>query len=77
MRDLEAMIDSAVQKAVEQEREAMFQALELKMNEAIEQRDRMLMQSLNQKIEDKKAERAALPEKEEKRSFLNWFRIKK
>ncbi|MCP3764713.1 hypothetical protein NLX67_20470 [Domibacillus sp. A3M-37] len=66
------MIDTAVQKAVEQEREAMFQALELKMNEAIEQRDRMLMQSLSQKIEEKCLEIAAATEKEnEKKSIFN------
>lgn len=75
MRDLEAMINSAVQKAVEQEREAMFQALELKMNEAIEQRDRMLMQSLNKKIEERKIEDASL-EKETKKSFFSWLRKK-
>jgi DNA-binding transcriptional MerR regulator len=77
-RDLEAMIDSAVQKAVEQEREAMFQALELKMNEAIEQRDRMLMQSMNQKIEEKRLEMAAATEKEnQKKSIFNWFKKKR
>lgn len=45
------------------------------MNEAIEQRDRMLMQSLNKKIEERKIEDASL-EKETKKSFFSWLRKK-
>lgn len=67
MRDLESMIETAVQKAVEQEREVMLQALELKMNDAIEQRDRMLMQALKETQEAKKLMQQEKAEQTEKK----------
>ncbi|OAH57620.1 DNA-binding protein [Domibacillus aminovorans] len=77
-RDLESIVESAVTKAMEKEREAILEALELKMNNAIEQRDRMLMQSMNQKIEEKRIEITESTEKEqEKKSIFNWFKKKK
>ncbi|MER2460446.1 MerR family transcriptional regulator [Bacillus subtilis] len=75
-RDLESMIESTVEKAVikaiEQEREAIFCAFELKMNDSIEKRDRLLMQSINRTMEEKRLEiAAAQEEKEEKKSWWN------
>ena len=75
-RDLESMIESTVEKvvvkAIEQEREAMFKAFELKMNDSIEKRDRILMQSINRSLEEKRLEIAATKE-EEKKSW--WQKI--
>jgi DNA-binding transcriptional MerR regulator len=82
-RELKLMIESTVQesvlKAIEQEREVMFKAFELKMSDAIEKRDRMLMQSINQTMEEKRLEIAAAAEEEnDKKSFFaRWFSKKK
>lgn len=69
-RDLESMIESTVEKsvvkAIEQEREAMFKAFELKMDDSIEKRDRILMQSINRTMEEKRLEIAATKEEEKK-----------
>lgn len=71
-RELESMIESTVEKAVikavEQEREAMFKVFELKMSDSIEKRDRMLMQSINQTMEEKRLEIAAAVEEENKKT---------
>ncbi|MBY8914439.1 hypothetical protein KY305_17020 [Bacillus sp. YC2] len=52
----------AVVKAIEQEREEMFNAFELKMNDSIEKRDRLLMRSINRTMEEKRLEIAAAQE---------------
>ena len=73
-RELKSMIESAVEqtvmKAIEQEREAMFKAFELKMSDTIERRDRVLMQSINQTMEEKRLEIAAAQEEEKKKGFF-------
>ncbi|RRN67072.1 hypothetical protein EI200_23935 [Peribacillus simplex] len=74
-RDLELMIEATVEKvvvkAIEQEREAMFNAFELKMNDSIEKRDRLLMQSINRTMEKKHLEIAAT--QEEKKTW--WSKL--
>ncbi|PFM99356.1 MerR family transcriptional regulator [Bacillus cereus] len=70
-RNLESIIESTVEKAIEQEREAMFNAFELKMNDSIEKRDRLLMQSINRTIEKKRLEIAAT--QEEKKTW--WSKL--
>lgn len=73
-RELKSMIESAVEqtvmKAIELEREAMFKAFELKMSDTIERRDRALMQSINQTMEEKRLEIAATQEEEKKKGFF-------
>src|SRR3954454_12076743 len=52
--DLEELIQASVEKAIEKEREAMFKAFEMKLNNTIEQRDRKLMESLRESQEERK-----------------------
>lgn len=77
-RELESVVEKAVTRAIEQEREAMFKAFEMKMSNTIEQRDRMLLQSINQTMEEKRLEITSVTEKEKgkKSSLLNWFKKK-
>ena len=70
--DLEELIQKSVEKAIEKEREAMFKAFEMKMNDSVERRDRMLMESLRRTQEDRKAllQIAAAQEEEKKKGFF-------
>lgn len=63
-RELEEIIQTSVKKAIEDEREAMFRAFEVKLNNVIEQRDRYLTQELHRSLEEKKLEIAAAKEQE-------------
>lgn len=74
--DLEELIERSVKKAVEEEREAMFKAFELKMNSMIEGRDQMLMESLRTAQETKQLLLATKEEQEQKKprkGLLKWF----
>lgn len=70
-RDLEEVISQTVKKAIEEEREAMFQAFETKMNDLVEQRDKILVHQLNQSLEERRLEIAVT--QEEKKSW--WKKI--
>ena len=66
--DLEELIQASVEKAIEKEREAMFKAFEMKLNNTIEQRDRKLMESLRESQEERKVLlQLATPQEEEKK----------
>lgn len=52
-----------VKEAVEEEREAMFRAFEIKMNDSLEKRDRLLTQHLQNTLEERRLEIAAAQEK--------------
>lgn len=77
---VEVAVERAVGKAVEEEREEMFKAFEKKMDDAVERRDRLLMQSINRTMEEKRLGLATETEKEthkkEKFSFLSLFKKK-
>lgn len=64
--DLEELIQTSVEKAIEKERESMFKAFEAKMNDSIEQRDRYLVQQLNQSMEQTRLQIAAAQEENKK-----------
>lgn len=68
--DLEELIQKSVEKAIEKEREVMFQALEMKLSDTIEQRDRYLIHQLNESMEQKRLEIAAAQEDERKKGFF-------
>lgn len=71
--DLQGLIQESVEKAIEKEREAMFKAFEMKMNDTIEQRDRYLVHKLNESMEQKRLEIAAAQEEKKKKGF--WARL--
>jgi hypothetical protein len=70
--DLEELIQASVEKAIEKEREAMFKAFEMKLNNTIEQRDRKLMESLRESQEERKVllQLATAQEEEKKKGFF-------
>lgn len=70
-RELQDVVRRAVKEAIEEEREAMFKAFELKMNDVVENRDRIITQQLHQSLEEKRLEIAAT--KDENKSW--WKRI--
>jgi DNA-binding transcriptional MerR regulator len=74
-RELQEVINDVVRKAIEEEREAMFQAFEYKMNDLVEKRDRMLVQQLNRSLEEKQLEIAAAKEQESVRPKKSWWRF--
>lgn len=61
-RELQEIIHYEVKKAVEEEREAMFQAFERKMNDTIEMRDRQVTLSMQHMLEEQQKEIAATTE---------------
>lgn len=74
--ELQELIEQSVERAIEKEREAMFQAFEAKINNVIEGRDRQIIQQLNQSLEKQRLEIAAateVQEEEKKKSF--WGRL--
>lgn len=62
-RELQEIVQEAVKKAVEEEREAMFKFFEHKMNDTFETRDRILTQQLQLTLEERKLEIAAAQDK--------------
>ncbi|MEF3225909.1 DNA-binding protein, partial [Campylobacter jejuni] len=70
-KELQEIVQTAVKKAIEEEREVILQAFEDKMNDIVEQRDRLLTHELNQTLEKKRLEIAAAQEKEKKKSFFS------
>lgn len=59
-------LEEIIVKAIEKEREQMIKIFEEKLSDAIEIRDRMLIQEINKSLEDNKKLIAATREKEEK-----------
>lgn len=51
--ELHEIVHVAVKKAIEEERETMFQAFENKMNDVVEKRDRIITQQMKQTLEKK------------------------
>jgi DNA-binding transcriptional MerR regulator len=70
--ELQEIVHQEVKKAIEEEREAMFKAFEAKMNDVVEQRDRILTQQLHRSLEEKRLEIAAATE-QKKPTF--WQRL--
>ena len=68
--ELEDLIHKSVKQAVEEEREAMLKAFELKINDVVEQRDRVLTTQLQNALEERRLEIAAATE--EKRWWEFW-----
>lgn len=69
-------LKSMIEQAIEKERDVMFIAFEQKMNDTIEKRDRYLMHSLNQTLEQKRLEIAGAKEEEspqKKKGFWSRF----
>jgi DNA-binding transcriptional MerR regulator len=62
-RELHEIVHEAVKKAVEEEREMMFRAFEIKMNDNLEKRDRLLTQQLQTTLEERRLEIAAAQDK--------------
>jgi len=62
-RELKEIVQEAVKEAVDEEREAMFQAFERKMSDTLEQRDRLLTHHLQTTLEERRLEIAASQEK--------------
>lgn len=70
-RELHEIVHNAVKEAIQDEREAMFQAFEHKINDVVEKRDRVITQELQQTLEERRLEIAAA--KEIKKSW--WEKI--
>ncbi|MFP7474453.1 MerR family transcriptional regulator [Niallia taxi] len=68
--ELEDVIHKTVKKAVEEEREAMLKAFEHKINDVVEQRDRVLTTQLQNTLEERRLEIAAAAE--EKKWWKFW-----
>ena len=62
-RELKEIVQEAVKEAVEEEREAMFRAFERKMDDTLEQRERLLTQHLQTTLEERRLQIAAAQEK--------------
>ncbi|MGE7186377.1 MerR family transcriptional regulator [Peribacillus sp. NPDC006672] len=71
--ELEKIIHSAVKKAVEEDREVMFQTFEQKKSNSIEMRDRQLPLARKNTLEEKQKEISASLEKTEKRKW--WSKL--
>ncbi|MFF2458950.1 hypothetical protein [Peribacillus simplex] len=65
---MEKLNHKTVKKAIEEEREIMFQGFEMKMNDAVEKRNRLLTTQMNKRLEEKILEIAAAKEEENKKS---------
>jgi DNA-binding transcriptional MerR regulator len=65
--ELQEIVHQTVKQAIEEERESMFKAFEYKLNNVVEQRDRILTQQLQKSLEEKRLEIAAA--QEEKKSW--------
>lgn len=71
-RQLEEIIHKTVKQAIEEEREAMLQAFEYKINDVVEKRDRILTKQLQQSLEERRVEIAAAAEEKEKKWWKFW-----
>lgn len=69
--ELKEIIHYEVKKAIEEDREIMFQAFEQKMNDSIEMRDRKLTLAMKNTFEEKQNEFAASLESTQKKSWWN------
>ena len=67
--ELEDLIHKTVKQAVEEEREAMLKAFEHKINDVVEQRDRVLTTQLQNALEERRLEIAAATEEKK------WWKI--
>lgn len=68
--ELQDLIHKTVKQAVEEEREAMLKAFEHKINDVVEQRDRVLTTQLQNALEERRLEIAAATE--EKKWWKFW-----
>lgn len=68
-RDLQELLHEEVRKAIQEEREAMFQAFECKMNDHIEKRDQQLLAGIRE-MQEKKLLTATTQEKKKK-----WYKF--
>lgn len=66
-------LQEIVKEAIEEEREMMFKAVEVKINDIVEKRDRTLTQQLNQSMEERRLEIAATLEEKNKKSW--WSKL--
>lgn len=62
-------LQEIVKEAIENEREVILQAIEAKMNDVVEQRDRHLTHQLNKTLEERKQIAATLENQEETKSW--------
>ena len=69
--ELEEIIHSVVKKAVEEDREVMFQDFEQKISNTIEMSDRQLTLTMKNTLEEKQKEIAASLESTQKRNWWN------
>lgn len=72
-RDLEELIETAVTKAVEKEREVMIQMFETKMNDVVEKRDRQVVAAIREVKETQKLIAATEEEKSQKTFWQRLF----
>ncbi|MCM3800060.1 DNA-binding protein [Caldibacillus thermoamylovorans] len=72
--ELESIIESTVEKAITKEREAMFKAFELKMNDTIEMQSRLLMKSIRDQQKETQKLIAAAEEKRKKGFWSKLFK---
>ncbi|MFE4429667.1 MerR family transcriptional regulator [Peribacillus butanolivorans] len=70
--ELEEIIYKTVKKAIEEEREVLLHGFELKMNDAVEKRDRLLTTQMNKRLEEKSLEIAATKEENKKKWWKFW-----
>ncbi|MFE0507862.1 MerR family transcriptional regulator [Peribacillus butanolivorans] len=70
--ELEELIHKTVKKAIEEEREIMFQGFEMKMNDAVEKRDRLLTTQMRKNLDEKAFEIAAAKEENKKKWWKFW-----
>lgn len=70
--ELKELIEESVEKAISKEREAMFKALEMKMNDTIEMQSRVLMKTIRDQQEETQKMIAAA-EEEKKKGF--WSKL--
>lgn len=71
--ELEELIHKTVKKAIEEEREVMLQGFKMKMNDAVEKRDRLLTTQMRKNLEEKTFEIAASKEEEYKKKWWKFW----
>lgn len=67
--EIKEIVQTAVKEAIEEEREAMFQAFEHKMNDVVERRDRLITQQLQQSLEERRLEIAAAQDENKEKAW--------
>lgn len=72
--ELESIIDKAVKKAVEEDRELLIKTFETKLNDLIENRDRVLTKQLRDSLESTQLQIAAAHEELETEKKKPWWK---